>query len=227
MSHTAEEKPGRQGGWGWLLLPALLMFVGGNLVFGIFALRLSDFAAAGAAVRAIVPVTWSVLQLVLLWVAWRQLRAARISLRSLIGFERQRLLRDLGLGVVMAGAASAVVLLSLRIVEPIFGVASVPFPTWGILWWTTVGAVTAGVGEEIYFRGFLFDRLGRLSAPAVLLVTSGAFAVWHLAPYMLLHTFLLGIGFGWVYLRTKRLFPVILGHMFTNMIGGITFLLNS
>ncbi|MCY3745427.1 MAG: CPBP family intramembrane metalloprotease [Acidobacteria bacterium] len=224
MSRAAEEQAGQRGGWGWLLLPVLLMFVGSNLAFGLFMLRLSNLAEAGAATRAVGPVIWSVLQMVLLWIAVRRLRILRVSLGGLIGFERERLLRDLGVGVVIAGAGTAVILLSLRAVEPIFGVGTVPFPTWGILWWTTIGAVTAGIGEETYFRGFLFERFGRLSAPALLVVTSLAFAVWHASPVMLLHTFLGGILLGWVYLRTRRLFPVIVGHTFTNVVGGITFL---
>ena len=224
-TRTVPRQSAGRGGWGWLLLPALLMFVGGQLVFGIFALRLSDLAAAGEATMAAGPAIWSVLQLALLWVALRRLRAGGTSLRDLIGFEPQRLLRDLGLGAAIAGAASVVILLSLQALEPIFGLGEVPFPTWGIWWWMSVGAVTAGVGEEIYFRGFLFERLRRLSAPALLVTTSLAFAVWHLAPPMLLHTFLVGLGFGWIYLRTGRLLPVILGHALTNFVGGIVFLL--
>ena len=224
MAGTTVENSGQRGGWGWLLLPALLMFVGFQLVSGGFIMRLADIEAALEATFAAGPVWWSVLQLVLLWIAWRRLRAAGVSVWDLVGFERQRLFRDLGIGVVMAGAAAAVVVLSLRVVEAILGPGPGLFPTWGILWWTTIGAVTAGIGEEIYFRGFLFERLSRLSAPTLLVVTSLAFAVWHNAPFMLLHTFLVGFGFGWVYLRTKRLFPVILGHTFTNAIGGLTFL---
>ena len=224
MSRATEAKPGQRGGWGWLLLPALLMFVGYQLVFGGFMMWLSDFEAALAATFAAGPVWWSVLQLVLLWIGWRQLRATRGTVWDLVGFERQRLFRDLGLGVVMAGAAATVIVLSLRAVEPILGTGSAPLPTWGILWSATIGAVTAGIGEEIYFRGFLFERFGRLSTPTLLLVTSLAFAVWHPAPLMALHTFLVGLGFGWVYMRTKRLFPVILGHTLTNVVGGFTFL---
>lgn len=134
MSHAAEEKSGQRGGWGWLFLPALLMFVGSQLVFGGFMMRLSDFEAALAATFAAGPVWWSVLQLVLLWIAWRRLKAARISVSDLVGFERQRLFRDLGFGVVMAGAAATVIVLSLRVVEAILGPGPGLFPTWGILW---------------------------------------------------------------------------------------------
>ena len=223
---TAGEGSHQRGGWGWLLLPALLIFLVGQLVFGMFMMRLADYEAAGAASLAVLPVTLSVLQLLLLWIAWRQLRVSRTSVRNLVGFERGRLSRDLGLGVVLAGAASAVVMLSLLVMEQIVGEMPVPFPTWAILWWTTIGAVTAGIGEELYFRGFLFERLGRLSAPALLVVTSLAFALIH-APPMYLHTFLVSLGFGWVYLRTKRLFPLVLGHTFTNVVGGLVFLYSS
>ena len=207
--------------WGWLLVPSLLMFLGSNVVFGAFMLRFRDVTVAGPATFSVGPVTWSVLHLVLIWIALRRLRASRISVRDIIGFGRKRLLGDLGLGVAIAAAGTAVVLLSLRAVEPIFGAGPAPFPVWAMVWWTVVTSVTAGVGEEIYFRGFLFKRLDRLSRPVLLFVTSFAFAVWHLSPLMLLHTFLMGLVFGWIYLRTKRLFPVLLGHILVDVVGGI------
>ena len=85
---TAGDESHQRGGWGWLLAPALLMFLAGQLVFGIFMMRLADYEAAVAASLAVLPVTLSVSQLVLLWIAWRQLRASRISVRDLVGFER-------------------------------------------------------------------------------------------------------------------------------------------
>lgn len=221
MPVAVAQRQQSKGGWVWLLLPLLLMFAGSNIVFGLFLLRLGDVAAASEQTQAVGPVTWSVLQLVLLWIAVRQLRRSGTSVSGLIGFDPERLSRDLGLGVVIAVVASGVVLLSLRAVEPIFGAGEIPFPRWAILWWTLVTSITAGVGEELYFRGFLFERLGRLSAPVLLSVTSLAFAVWHIAPNMLLHTFLLGLGFGWIYLRMGRLFPVVLGHVFTDVLGGM------
>ena len=218
---AGDETSHRRGGWGWLLVPSLLMVLGSNVVFGAFMLRFKDVTVAGPATFSVGPVTWSVLHLILIWIALRRLRASRISLRDIIGFERERLLSDLGLGVAIAAAGTAVVLLSLRALEPLFGAGAPPFPIWAIVWWTLVTSVTAGVGEEIYFRGFLFKRLDRLSRPVLLLVTSLAFAVWHLSPVMLLHTFLIGLVLGWIYLRTKRLFPVILGHILVDVVGGI------
>lgn len=221
VSDDTEGRAKRRGGWAWLFVPALVMLVGNYLVFGAFMLRFGEAAAAGAATIGAGPVIWSVLHLILIWIALRQLRTSGISLRDLIGFERQELLRDVRLGVVIAAAGTAVVLLSLRALEPVFGAGAVPFPMWAVLWWTVVTSVTAGVGEEVYFRGFLFERLNRLSVPFLLLVTSLSFAVWHLSPVMLLHTFVMGLVFGWVYLRTKRLFPVIVGHTFVDVVGGI------
>lgn len=65
------------------MLPTLLMFAGLNLVFGLFALRLGDPAAATSASLAVGPVTWSFLQLVLLWIAVSRLRASSVSVREL------------------------------------------------------------------------------------------------------------------------------------------------
>ena len=56
----------------------------GQLVFGMFMMRLADYEAAGAASLAVLPVTLSVLQLLLLWIAWRQLRVSRTSVRKLV-----------------------------------------------------------------------------------------------------------------------------------------------
>ena len=180
VSDGAEGRAKQRGGWAWLFVPALVMFVGNYVVFGAFMLRFGDAPTAGAATIGAGPVIWSVLHLILIWIALRRLRTSGLSLGDLIGFERRELLRDIGVGATIAVVGTAIVLLSLRALEPVFGAGAVPFPMWAVLWWTLVTSVTAGVGEEIYFRGFLFERLNRLSVPALLLVTSLSFAVWHL-----------------------------------------------
>ena len=48
-----------------------------------------------------------------------------------------------------------------------------------------------------------------------------AFSIWHLAPNMLVHTFLVSLLFGSAYLRSGRLLPVALGHTLTNVLGGL------
>jgi membrane protease YdiL (CAAX protease family) len=108
---------------------------------------------------------------------------------------------------------------------PLFGDLPIPAQRWALVWWTLVTSVTAAVAEELYFRGFLFRRLGFLSPPALVGVTSLAFSAWHVAPGLLLHTFLGGVLWGWAYLRAGRLFPVMLAHVAINVASGVFMLL--
>lgn len=213
-----------KGGWGWLLLPLLVMLVGSNSVFGLFMATSGDLATASRQTNAIGPVTWSVLQLLLLVFAVRQLRKSGASLGQLVG-AGVRPRKDALLGLGVAVVASVVILLLLGLQSSFGDSAGPPWPRSVLIYWTLVTSVTAGVGEEIYFRGFLFHRLGRLGRLPLLLVTSLSFSLWHVAPNMLLHTFALGLLFGGVYAVTGRLFPVIVAHVGTDVIGGSGMLL--
>jgi membrane protease YdiL (CAAX protease family) len=78
------------------------------------------------------------------------------------------------------------------------------------------------VMEEIFFRGFLQgslrDRIGPW--PAVLL-SSAIFALFHISPGLFVPTFLLGVAFGWVYLRTRSVWPSVLVHALHNTLAVI------
>jgi len=69
------------------------------------------------------------------------------------------------------------------------------------------------------------ERLGWLRKGWLVLITSFGFAIWHANPLFFLHTFIIGLLFGWTYLKVKRLFPLMLGHMLTNVVGGVFMLL--
>jgi membrane protease YdiL (CAAX protease family) len=203
----------------------LLMFVGANLVFAAFMASLGDPRAAGEASMAIGPVTWSLVHVALFAVAVRQLRRSGTSVREVIGYRRESLASDAGQAFALAVGGVAIIMAAQALQAPLFGDEPIPFHRWAIVWWTLVTSVTAGVAEELYFRGFLFRRLGFLSAPALVGVTSLAFSVWHIAPNLLLHTFLVGVLWGWAYLRAGRLFPVMLAHVATDVVGGVFMLL--
>lgn len=216
----------RKGGWGWLLLPILLQYIGGSVVWGVYMTKLHDPAAAGLAAAAIGPVTWSVLQLILLLFAYWRLKGLNRSLWHLVSINKNRLKFDIiiaiGLAILSTGIIQGSEKLMGLLFPPFGGENGAPiFPFWAIIWWMSIGSIAAGIGEEAYFRGLLMERLGRLKPMPLLLLTSLSFSLWHLYPPMLLHTFLIGILFGAVYLRTRRLFPVMLAHMLTNAIGGI------
>ena len=88
---------------------------------------------------------------------------------------------------------------------------------------TAFGAFSPSGLLEIHYInvGGFSRRLGRFRTPLLLIATSMAFSIWHLAPNMLVHTFLVSLLFGSAYLRSGRLLPVALGHTLTNMLGGL------
>lgn len=158
--------------------------------------------------------------LVLLWA-----RATRTPWRDL-GFVRPASWAQTILAGIIFGVALKIVMKA--IVMPLFGAepanpafqyligntAALP----GILW-TVI--VSAGFGEEVVFRGFLFERLGKLIGTSVaaravtVLVTSTLFAAVH---YSLQgwpgvqQAAVVGLVFGTIYAITGRLWLLIIAH---------------
>lgn len=86
--------------------------------------------------------------------------------------------------------------------------------------------VFAGFGEEIVFRGFLFQRLARLignsrsSMILVLIISSILFGIPHLKQefYGIVHATIVGFTFGGLYLISKKnLWLLIVTHSFYDL----------
>jgi membrane protease YdiL (CAAX protease family) len=74
-----------------------------------------------------------------------------------------------------------------------------------------------GVGEEIYFRGFLSRGLvARHGVIAGSLLASLLFALMHLAPVQICGTFVLGLGMQYVFLTTRSLLAPMMLHVLNN-----------
>lgn len=82
--------------------------------------------------------------------------------------------------------------------------------------WLLVGLWGPAV-EEIFFRGFLLGGLRSRFGPwPAIVISSGVFAVFHILPGLYVPTFLLGVAFGWVYLKTRSIWPAIFAHTLHN-----------
>ena len=84
-----------------------------------------------------------------------------------------------------------------------------------------VSIITGGIGEEILYRGFLFERLGRLvgkgrvATVAIVLLTTALFASIHIpeqGPYGAVQAIFTGLTFGTVYALTRRLWLPMVMH---------------
>jgi membrane protease YdiL (CAAX protease family) len=94
--------------------------------------------------------------------------------------------------------------------------------------------VWAGAGEEVFYRGYLQTRLRARFGPVASLVgASGLFAArhytqvllawphipWGSATIWVAATFIVGLGFGWLYERSGSLLPAIVCHYLFNLLG--------
>lgn len=80
-------------------------------------------------------------------------------------------------------------------------------------------ALTPGICEEILFRGFALRPLEkRLGAKWAVIITAIAFSLMHLDVVRLIPTFLLGIAFGYVAVKTKSIYPPIVLHVLNNSV---------
>ena len=84
--------------------------------------------------------------------------------------------------------------------------------------------VFAPVAEEILFRKLFFDRLMVLGTKPAIILSAVFFALPHLisqGPTQVFYTFILGLSFGFVTARTRKLWPAMILHSLSNLYCGI------
>lgn len=86
-----------------------------------------------------------------------------------------------------------------------------PLASWILL------VVIAPVTEELLFRGLVLNALLRRYSPLVAVLFSALlFALLHMNPWQLPVAMVSGVLLGWLYVRTRSLWPCLLGHAFMN-----------
>lgn len=94
----------------------------------------------------------------------------------------------------------------------------------GLGGWAILSVVVcAPVLEEILFRGLIFESCReRFGSGAAVLVSALLFGLVHGVPVQIINAFVVGLIFGYVYLRTGSLLSVILLHVVNNGIAYIS-----
>ncbi|MEP6754183.1 MAG: CPBP family intramembrane glutamic endopeptidase [Chthonomonadales bacterium] len=93
---------------------------------------------------------------------------------------------------------------------------SMASPIWGFIM-LIGGAVLAPIGEEFFFRGFLFNALRRrINLPVAVCISALLFAVIHVAPLNVIVIFPMGIILALSYYYTGSLWVPIIIHMTNN-----------
>ncbi len=195
----------------------------------VFALTVAygDPAKTPPAVMGLLGYVSPVFPLLLGMLALLRLKFGGVHVGALIGFSGRTVMTDIAIGLVVGAISIAIAVASLRIMS---AYASAPpfhqMPSSMHIYYATVGALTPGVFEELYFRGMMFRVGAAIPKLLVLLVTAVVFSLWHISsPIYLVHTFILGLLWGALVWRTGRLAPAILSHCVAN--AGFGFLLLS
>ncbi len=140
--------------------------------------------------------------------------------RERIGFDLSRPWRDAGWGFVIA-AGIGIPGIGLYLAARAAGLNTIVAPAnLAENWWTVpvlIGlAIMNGVLEEVIIVGFWFTRMRQAGwgVPAVLIVSALIRGSYHL--YQGFGGFVgnvaMGLVFGWIYLRAKRVGPLVAAH---------------
>ena len=88
---------------------------------------------------------------------------------------------------------------------------------------TIISYFTAGLAEELIWRGYVIPRLieSYHSVNVGVLIWSITWAFYHIDPFHIGITLLLGIVYGYSFIKIRRLTPLIYGHILFDVISFI------
>lgn len=90
---------------------------------------------------------------------------------------------------------------------------------WGLLAAAFLVAVVAPIGEEIFFRGFIYPALRkRWGAGLAMVLSACIFTLFHLHWWLFVPVFSIGVALAYLYERYGSLTPSILLHSFNNLL---------
>ena len=224
--------------WKWpvLLVFARLFFavIAHALVAGLFMIKGHSNPWQAAAPWWIVSGTLIDIGCLILLV--KLTRREGIRLIDLINFQRERLGRDLLLGLGLTVLFIILAMIGGMVAGPlIYGsipvpAIMVPLPLWGTLYSLLIWPLIWAFAEELTYQGFALPRLEVLAGKkwlAVLIVSFG-WAIqhsalplimdWRWAVYRFGSSLLIGIVLPIIFFRTRRLLPFILAHWAANFV---------
>jgi CAAX protease family protein len=140
---------------------------------------------------------------------------------------------DVSLGVVL-GLAVSIVGLGVYLGSVALHVNRfvVPVPPLGH-WWTVpiliLGAVQAGLLEEVIVVGYLIHRLEQLgwSSPAAIVGSAVLRGSYHLYQGWggFAGNLAMGLFFGWLFVRLRRTWPLVVAHVLVDVLAGVGYIM--
>lgn len=247
MNQTNTMTSTNSGNW-----PLVLAFIRLPLVLAGSVLAILAYEISGNPVGAAAGLGWStlivsVVNLICLGLLRWRARVENLDLRRRIGFERRRLLPDIGWGllwsILLGGMLLAGVFFVMFVIhgretfnsfETAFvGDANFSFslPTWIAIVSAVVFPTLNAPVEEVHYRGYAQPGLAAAwqNPLAAVVVTAIGFGLQHIvfavtvtgALAYALGFFFWGLGAGFIARRQGRLLPLIVAHFISNLSFGI------
>jgi len=179
-------------------------------------------------------ILWPIYHIILVGMALSFFRMEKESIRGILGPVRDRPWFTIFMITVLLGLS----ILLFQIIEPrvidlvygpgawektLIGFRSLPPAI--TIYSLAITPLTAGVCEELIWRGYLqtrFERLLHGRIWAAITLQAILFGLWHGISIIAPFSIIIGLACGYAYAKTKRLIPIMISHWLGDIIGLIT-----
>ncbi|MDR7520410.1 MAG: CPBP family intramembrane glutamic endopeptidase [Armatimonadota bacterium] len=126
-------------------------------------------------------------------------------------------------GLVEGAEQAAARAAAEHLADPLRPLLSNLTSTPSLVWLLVLLAVVVPIGEEVFFRGFVYGGLrARWGITVAVLASAGFFAVVHRQLVHGVLIFLLGVVLALLYERTRSLVPAVVTHALTNILAVVS-----
>lgn len=212
----------------------LWFFLLGPFVFNFFAYMLSWWF--GYVVTGSYESAWKVayvyrawIWMGILWVFFclliREFRFEGLSFKNVVGMKRDLIVADvlLGIGLLLLSLLSwNLYMVPWALVWSEFLAFFEEFPlTMEYVALVVMSSFTAGVVEELIWRGYGISKLEERyrSTRKAVVFSAITWAVYHIDPFHIGIVFIFGVIYGYLFVKLRRLSPLIMGHTAFDIVG--------
>jgi len=150
-----------------------------------------------------------------------------LSLKGLVAYRREMVLSDLVVAALLVVVMTPIMYLLFKFFyNAAYGSVSTFLyysirPPWHVAA-LVVFSFTAGFAEEFIWRGYGVTAVESLARSRrtlkAVVVTSLAFAVWHVNLFHIIPTMVFGLVYAYVYVKRRTLVPLIMSHTAFNLL---------
>jgi len=211
--------------WFFLLGPIIFNFLAFALSWWLGYAVTGSYESAWEAAWVYRSLSWMIVLWVFFFLLVREFRLEGKSLKDAIGMSRDSIVVDVALG-------ACILFISLLLwnlyavpweyVWPGFLAYFRELPlTTGYVTLVVASSFTAGLVEESIWRGYGFPNLEEkyASTKKAVAISSITWAVYHIDPFHIGIVFIFGILYGYLFVKVRRLSPLIIGHVAFDIIG--------